>query len=417
MRLPVVIAALAFAACNLLGAERTTLSGKVTDNSGRPVGHATVLVYHAGVKHGYSTFCPSCYADCGKRVITGPDGTFVIKDLDSDLWFDILAVADGFEPAFVKKVDPASQPAPTATLLPRPIANTPDKVVRGRVVTAQGRPLRDAVVEPLGMSGRQLVDSAPANEEVSVYGEIKGLEPMAITNENGEFEIATQKSASGMLLKIDARGFAPKLQAVSTGLDRKTVTVLQGAVIRGRLVAHGAGVAGAEIGLSPRGQGGFGGNLKIYGSPYEEIRVGTQADGSFVLADIPAPVDWYLYAKMTSLSQGASTQPVECATKQAGDAVDIGDLHLEAGHSLKGKILLPDGKSMPDGMRVIISSSESRDSQVVPLHSDGSFECSGLPTGTYDIYPAVRGYVASKPIRKMPIEHDISDLKIMLRPK
>lgn len=42
-------------------------SGAVQDAAGRPVEHATVLIYHAGVKHGYSIMCPSCYIDCGKR--------------------------------------------------------------------------------------------------------------------------------------------------------------------------------------------------------------------------------------------------------------------------------------------------------------------------------------------------------------
>jgi hypothetical protein len=55
---------------------------------------------------------------------------------------------------------------------------------------------------------------------------------------------------------------------------------------------HGTPVSGAEIGLIPRNRGGFSGKLKVLGDPYDEIRVGTQADGSFVLADVPAPVGW-----------------------------------------------------------------------------------------------------------------------------
>ena len=92
-----------------------------------------------------------------------------------------------------------------------------------------------------------------------------------------------------MLLKFETRGFSPKLQAMETGMDLKTVVMSPGAVVRRRLLDHGAPVSGAEIGLIPRNRGGFGGNLKIMGDPYEEIRVGTQADGSFVLADVPTP--------------------------------------------------------------------------------------------------------------------------------
>jgi hypothetical protein len=58
------------------GAESATLAGKVEDAAGKPVEHATVIVYEAGVKHGYSVYCPSCWPDCGKRAVTGADGAF-----------------------------------------------------------------------------------------------------------------------------------------------------------------------------------------------------------------------------------------------------------------------------------------------------------------------------------------------------
>jgi protocatechuate 3,4-dioxygenase beta subunit len=104
LRIRVLI--LAFAASRLLAADRASLAGKILDGAGHPIDHATVLVYHAGVKKGYSTYCPSCYVDCGKRTTTGPDGSFVIKGVDSGLLFELLAVRDGFQPAFIKAVDP-----------------------------------------------------------------------------------------------------------------------------------------------------------------------------------------------------------------------------------------------------------------------------------------------------------------------
>ena len=68
-------------------------------------------------------------------------------------------------------------------------------------------------------------------------------------------------------------------------------------------------------------------------------------------------------------------------------------------------------------MRVIISSDDTLDSQVVLLPSDGGFECGGLPTGSYDISPAVKAYTASETIRNMRIDHDIDDLNIVLEPE
>jgi hypothetical protein len=50
LRLPVLI--LAFVASGLWAADGAALSGKIVDGAGDPIDHATVLVYHAGVKKG-----------------------------------------------------------------------------------------------------------------------------------------------------------------------------------------------------------------------------------------------------------------------------------------------------------------------------------------------------------------------------
>src|SRR5258707_13485121 len=90
----------------LSAADRLTLTGTVTDATGKPLEHATVMVYHAGVKQGYSTFCPSCYSDCGKRTLTGADGKFTISSLSRDLFFELEVVNAGYFPTFIKRVDP-----------------------------------------------------------------------------------------------------------------------------------------------------------------------------------------------------------------------------------------------------------------------------------------------------------------------
>jgi hypothetical protein len=85
---------------------KPALSGRVLDSSGSPIAHTTVLVYHAGVKVGYSTYCPSCYRDCGKRVTTNQNGEFVVQDLAPGLWFTLLAVHQRYVPKISEKLDP-----------------------------------------------------------------------------------------------------------------------------------------------------------------------------------------------------------------------------------------------------------------------------------------------------------------------
>jgi uncharacterized GH25 family protein len=379
------IAILIFAVSAAFAAERVTLTGTVTDSLGKPLEDATVMVYHAGVKTGYSAFCPSCYVDCGKRTVTDRTGSFTIKSLAPDLWFELLVVRDGYTPTFVKKVDPSKGPAGTAALARRAVVDDPDRVVRGRVVDTGGQPVRAAVVEPLG------IYAAP--EDSLWFGTIEGLEPVAVTNPKGEFELAYSKKATGMVLRVEARTMATKVVAVPTGAERKSIAVSEGAVVRGRLMNHGKPVAGAELGLIPRNTGGFSSKFKISGDPYEEIRIGTQDDGSFVITNVPAPVNWYGYGKMESIGGLGATDHMKCATVRDGEEVDVGDIEIHPGHRLRGKVTLSDGAVIADGMRVTVTSEGGTgDSQTVLIGRDGHFEFVSLPTGDYQIFASVRGY-------------------------
>src|SRR5579863_6448262 len=139
------------AAC-AFGADRITATGKVTDAGGKPVEHATVMVYEAGVRKGYSIYCPTCYPDCGKHATTDAGGSFTISGLNPDLVFNLLVVHEGYGATFVKKVDPAAGPAETAALKTRNEPDDPRQFVRGRVVDNHGVPVRDAVVEQQGIA-------------------------------------------------------------------------------------------------------------------------------------------------------------------------------------------------------------------------------------------------------------------------
>jgi hypothetical protein len=374
------------ASCAILSADdRASIGGKVVDAAGKPVEHATVLIYHAGVKHGYSTFCPSCYADCGKRAFTDSAGKFQFQGLSPDLWFELLVLRDGSVPALIKKIDPANGTAPTATLKARAdLAGL--SVLRGHVIDTHGRPLRDVIVQPQGIATTR--DGKP----ISVYGSIDGLDPFAATNEKGDFEITSVQPASRMVLLVEPRGMAPKIFTnLATGEERHTLTVTDGAIIRGRLVQDGKPVSAAELGLIAR-QRGWGADLKLIGAPYNEIRIGTRDDGSFAITNVPPGVDWYLYGKMESLSARGATDIIKCATKDDGQDIDLGDIPVHAAYHLRGRVVLGEGKAIPSGTRVILSSAQAWDSQIAILDADGRFEFRGLPAGEYEISGSVRGY-------------------------
>jgi hypothetical protein len=92
--------------------------------------------------------------------------------------------------------------------------------------------------------------------------------------------MAYSKPAKSMILQVAPRGMAPKLVVLPTGATRQTVTVTDGATIRGRLVYNGKAVANAEFGLSTHSH--------VSGTFFQEIRIGTNENGEFAITNVPA---------------------------------------------------------------------------------------------------------------------------------
>lgn len=387
------------------GAEVVTLKGKITNASGKPIEHATVMVYHAGVKTGYSVFCPSCYADCGKRALTDAAGTYIFKNLDPDLWFELAVVRDGYVSTFIKRVDPSSGSASTAVLRVRSVAD-PLKMARGRVIDPNGNPMRDVIVQAKGV----------LTTRGTIIGKPEGLDPLAVTNHKGEFETAYVEPASKMLFVVEARTMAPQFVVLPTGRERHTVQLSEGAVIRGRLVANGKGVGNAEVGLIPGDRGGWGPDFKMSGFPFEEMKIGTQEDGSFAITNVPSPIEWYVYGKMGSLVGRGASELVICSTANAKQQVDLGNIEVKPGHRLRGHVLLDNNNAIPSGTRITIESERAWDFQTVTLGPDGRFEFADLFAGDYTITPAVKGYSLPDGTRSIPvsIDRDVDDWSVVL---
>lgn len=401
-------AALLLCATSLCGAEATvTLTGKMTDGAAKPLGGATVMVYYAGVKKGYSTYCPSCYADCGKRATTDDSGSFVIKGLSPDLWFTLLVVRDGHAPTFVKRIDPAAGPV-SAKIPAREIPGDPSQLLFGRVVGENGRPIANAVISPEELSWQ--TPSGPAGG----VGAIDGLDPIAISNDKGEFEVAFNKPGIHMTLDVEARGMAPKrFKELPMGEKRHNLKLTEGATVFGRVMHNGKPLANAEMGLVSLDRGR---------EFYSEIRIGTGADGQFLFSNVPARGDWYVYPKMESIVELGSARPVRVSTKEDGEMVKVADITLVTGNQVRGQVILTDGKPIPQGMTIGIHAQSAWDSQIVPLAPDGRFGFKNVPADDYNISPAVKGYRLSPRNPNLAwtvegfVDGDVEDLVILLDP-
>jgi protocatechuate 3,4-dioxygenase beta subunit len=384
--------------------ERATVTGKVTDAAGRPLDHATVLVYEGRIKKGYGVYCPSCWVDCGKHAVTDAEGSFTISSLNHDLRFKLLVVKPQYSAAFIDNVDPAKGPAPTASLKPRPPIEDASQVVRGRVVDTSGTPVKDAVVAQQGITLR-----GPHGLQQQ-FGSLGWIDIVTATNEKGEFEMAYDKPAVEMILSIDARAMAPKLVTEPTGAERRTITVTQGAVIRGRLLRpDGKPVANAEVGLSA--------HSRVAGTTFSGIRIGTRDDGTFAMTNVPAGRVWYLYPTMESLAaQALAADPLLCETENDGQDLNLGDIQLHPAYTLRGKVVLSDGKPVPPDMRMTLGADWSA-SQVTVLAADGSFEFKGLTSAAYTLVPGVKGYkLAGGRGIEVLVNRDRSDVVLRLEP-
>jgi len=76
--------------------------------------------------------------------------------------------------------------------------------------------------------------------------------------------------------------------------------------------------------------------------------------------------------------------------------VDIGDIQIKPAYRLLGRVVLSDGKPIPEGMRVTISSERAWDDQTATLSPDGHFEFIGLAADDYSVFASVKGYSLPK---------------------
>ncbi|MBX5461206.1 MAG: hypothetical protein IRZ28_08955 [Steroidobacteraceae bacterium] len=396
-------------AVSLVGGEvavGATAQGRVQDAQGNPISNTTVLVYSAGVRTGYSIFCPTCYADCGKRTSTDDSGQFSIPGLADDLVFDLLVLKDGYSPEWIKNFDPLKGVAASAALTTREPIEDVRRVLRGRVVDAKGRAVAGAVVEGSGMTYM-----GPDGHSYTwwVSEPRSWSDKLAVTNENGEFELAASRPLLQMSVRISPRAMAPSLFSGSTGAERHTITLTSGATVHGRLLANGKPVPGVELGLVT--------SLRDSAYWHPEVRIATDERGRFAFTNVPPGRVWELYAIAESFAGRGAVKPVLLATGRDGDIVDVGDVHVERGLTLSGRIVLTDGKAIPEGMRLLIGPTSGGITHTITLPPDGRFTVSGLLEGAYALRPSVLGYeVPAGVYPEVLVKRDVKDYVLPLAP-
>jgi hypothetical protein len=335
-------------------ASAADLSGAVQDEKGQPISGATVKIYTAGMRTGSSPVCPSCWADCTKSAKTDPNGAFQIKDVSDRLVFRLLILAAGFEPTFFG-ADPQKGPA-QPRLKSRDLSTFHDKqILQGQVLGSDLKPVAGVTVEP------------DFNQQ--------GLDPVAITDEPGEFALTCPNEIRNNALVFRAQGYAPlKLRDIAGGSPPLKVVLTRGVTVTGRVLNHGRPIAGIGVGIVQTEEG----RSEKWLGPQTTV---TDKSGAFCFPSAIPRSALALYGLMDSLSKKGAIPVRIINTGNDDTTFDAGDLAIGPAGEIKARLCETDGKLLPPQTRIQISCDVAWDWQLVDVSPDGSFRATGLPLG------------------------------------
>ena len=378
------------------------LTGIVVDASTKALSGATVYVYTAFPKVGVSAFCPSCYRDCGKHVSANRAGQFRLKALDPTLRFDLLAVADGYEPSFVHHIDPTGGPV-TIKLTPRSIADA-DRLITGTVVDPHGKPVVGATVAPRGYRSEGRVG----------YGNLPGVDQLSLTNAKGEFALRIPAADAKLDVLVTARSLAPHIERMLAPGQSKTIQLTEGSTITGHVMRDGKPLAGARVGFvqSNRASSGFLGRFEI----------GTNRDGLFVMTNLGSNQRYRVYTPMEGLSGGVA-EPGIVDLGADKTSADAGTLVVRPGRRIAGTVVVPEGASIPPHTQITFGYDLTGDGRSVEVRGDGTFSFDGVPKGDAELAIRIPGLklIPSAPDAygvALPTEGDVTDVRVVFeRPR
>ncbi len=296
-------------------------------------------------------------------------------------------------------------------------------VVKGKLVDPNGKPVADAKlsVESYRNNSERNVNSGPSGEFSIKLDEVRALDRLTV--EAPDFATRVFSFHFGKKIKIEDSGDVI-LHIEPTGVIPEPLCMGPGVEVKGRVVRDGMPVAGVTIGL----------NYLNYtlDHPWEALETKTDARGTFRFPHVLPETNFWAYAKVGSVENQGAVIPLPVHTTKEGSAVDLGELHVQKGRTLAGRVVFTDGKSPPHGMYLVASCPKAEGSLKFELDDTGRFAFAGLPEGPVE----VSAYIARKlqplgyrlsPTNKCldpqirvrmvgQLDHDIDDLTILFEP-
>jgi hypothetical protein len=410
---PILLTSLLLTLSTAAAPPHPDLKGTITTPQGQPLQGATVYVWTAGPKVGTSTYCPSCYADCGRRATSAADGSFTLPSPDPELLFKLLIIREGNAPAFAEKVDPAAGPLAVELKPAPPLPDDARQILTGRVLDPNNKPLPGALVSPSGVHNLQGSGQWGGLETF-------GVTPMALTNDKGEFRLTANTPLKSMDLQVEAKALAKQnFTEVPTGAKPTDLPLITGASVSVRLLKDAKPLPGVEVGLvqENRTPAAFVG----------EYTLGTDSDGRALFANLPTNQAYFVYAKWASANRHGATTAKQVLVGPQEVLHNAGDLHIQPGLTITGRVRLSDDRPIPPNTRLLVGRDAAWDTASVELDEKGRFAITGLaPEKKYSLSVRVPGYhlspknVSFDPLNYFRLEGDITqdlhDLVILLEP-
>ena len=262
------------------------------------------------------------------------------------------------------------------------------------------------------------------------------------TGPNGEFLLNDDKPEGRVDIKIEAPGFATRVFKMRIGDDgerepsdyssidtagaiRRPLAMGRGVEVTGRVSHAGKPVGGVTIGLKYVDD-----DWNPY--PFDDLEAQTDDTGIFRFPRVLSEQGFWAYAKLGSLPDGGAIAPIRIQTNKDGSTLDVGELHVEKGRTLAGRLVCLDGKPVPDDLELDASNPYVNGELAQKPGPNGRFQFKGLPGGPVALSVFFRRNGAPSPYRlsaknlclnpyaryrlEGQLDHDITDLTILFEP-
>lgn len=374
MRSPIVpILIVAIVAPRVLADE---LRGTVVDAQGNSLAGVRIDISTAAPKSGPQLLRPSLYPDCTKWTTSDKDGRFTIGKLNPTLKFRLMATAPGKRTVRTTLLDPAIETA-WIVLADLPADTPPHRVLQGRLVSVEGAPIPDALVEPCG-----------ANTATRRWsGRVEGA-MSAVSDDQGRFRMLLTEDYVAVDIEVAAFGFAGAIvELLAPGNEIHKITVPSGTAVTGRIEFAGKACPGMPIAVAQVNRG------HLARPHLGKVLATTKEDGSFHFEALPSEEPYAIFSPAESGWKGPVTATRLFMAKEDGATRELGTLEATSGLSFGGQIRMADGQAVPQGTRLVLSRMPFLGSIQAPVLPDGSFQIENLPPETYEVTIHASGVV------------------------